>query len=209
MATAVPLAAALTLAALAALVPASDRSEPGHGLHFHGRDVTAENWGAASALADASGRRISLTDQKGKVVLLAFGYTHCPDACPTTLARLAEVRRLLGPDARQVQVMFVTVDPERDTAQLLTHYVTAFDPTFIGLRGTEAETDALASAFHADYRIMHYQGEILVEHTVEIYLIDAEGRARVVLPHILTAAQIADDVRSVLAGSRTCWPWSS
>jgi protein SCO1/2 len=202
-----PLAAALAIAALVAFTPALAWLKPASASQFHGRDVTSENWGAAFSLTDSSGRRVSLVDQKGKVVLLAFGYTHCPDACPTTLARLAEVRRLLGKDAAQVQVLFVTVDPERDTEQLLGRYVRAFDPTFIGLRGDDSQTDAAATAFHADYQIMNYQGEILVEHTVATYLIDPGGHVRVVLPASLSAREIVEDVRSVLDASTGCWSW--
>jgi protein SCO1 len=207
VAVAVPLLVAAAIA-LAAFTPALGWLGSGPPTHFHGRDVTAQDWGTPFTLTDPAGRRVSLADQKGKAVLLAFGYTHCPDACPATLARLAEVRRLIGRDAPRVQVLFVTIDPERDTGPMLGRYVTAFDPTFIGLRGNDAETDAVATAFHADYQIMKYQGEILVGHTVETYLIDPAGHLRVVMPNRLSAREIADDVRSVLAGSSICWPWS-
>jgi protein SCO1/2 len=209
VAVAVPLVAAAAIA-LAAFTPTLGwlGSEPAP--HFHGRDVTPEHWGTPFTLTDPAGHRVSLADQNGKAVLLAFGYTHCPDACPATLARLAEVRRLMGMNAQQVQVLFVTIDPERDAGPLLGRYVTAFDPTFIGLRGTEAETDAVATAFHADYQIMSYEGEILVGHSVETYLIDPTGHVRVVMPSALSAREVADDVRSVLAGSSSCcWPLES
>jgi protein SCO1/2 len=99
------------------------------------------------------------------------------------------------------------VDPERDTGQLLGHYVQAFDPTFMGLRGDDTQTDAAATAFHADYRIMEYQGEILVSHTVDTYLIDPGGHVRVVLPVSLSAREIVEDVRSVLDERADCWSW--
>jgi protein SCO1/2 len=207
VAVAVPLVAAAAIA-LAAFTPALGWLGSGPLPHFHGRDVTLDNWGVAFTLMDPAGHRVSLADQKGKAVLLAFGYTHCPDACPATLARLAEVRRLMGGNAQQVQVLFVTIDPERDTGPMLGRYVTAFDPTFIGLMGNDAETDAVATAFHADYQIMKYQGEILVGHTVETYLIDPAGHLRVVMPNRLSAREIAEDVRLVLAGSSSCWPWN-
>jgi len=105
LAVAVPLVAVAAIAALAELTPALIWLGPAPALHFHGRDVTAQNWGAPFTLTDPAGHRVSLADEKGKAVLLAFGYTHCPDACPTTLARLAEVRRLLGGDAQRVQVL--------------------------------------------------------------------------------------------------------
>jgi protein SCO1 len=203
----VPLVVAAAIA-LAAFTPALGWLRTDPPLHFHGRDVTPENWGAPFTLTDPAGHRVSLADQKGKAVLLAFGYTHCPDACPATLARLAEVRRLIGRNAQQVQVLFVTIDPERDTGPMLGRYVTAFDPTFIGLRGTDAETDAVTTAFHADYQIMKYNGEVLVGHSVETYLIDPTGHMRVVMPNRLSAREVADDVRSVLAAPSNCWPWT-
>jgi len=200
-AVAVPLVAVAAIAALAALTPALSWLGSDRAAHFHGRDVTGQNWGAQFTLTDPAGHRVSLADEKGKAVLLAFGYTHCPDACPTTLARLAEVRHLLGGDAPRVQVLFVTVDPERDKGPILGRYVSAFDPTFIGLSGSEDETDAVATAFHADYGITKYQGEILVEHSVDTYLIDPSGRTRDVIPYSLAAREVADDVRLVLDGS--------
>ncbi len=165
---------------------------------LHGRDVAAERWDGAFALADASGQQRSLADFRGKVVLLAFGYTHCPDVCPTTLAKFAEVRHLLGADGARVQGLFVTVDPERDTAALLRSYVPAFDPSFVGLRGTEAQTDAVTKAYHANYQIVEYRGSIMVDHTASTYIIDAQGRPRVVSPYDQTARDLADDVRAIL-----------
>jgi protein SCO1/2 len=90
---------------------------------------------------------------------------------------------------------------------LLGRYVQAFDPTFVGLRGTDTETDAAATAFHADYRIMNYQGQILVEHTVQTYLIDPTGHVRVVWPASVSAHEIVEDVHSILDASTGCWPW--
>ena len=110
-------------------------------------------------------------------------------------------------DASRLQVLFITIDPERDTAEFLGRYVRAFDPTFVGLRGTDAQTDAAATAFHADYEIMDYQGQILVSHTVDTYLIDPDGRVREVLPHRLSAREIAEDVRTVLTTEASCLRW--
>jgi len=165
---------------------------------FHGRDITAEHWGGAFTLADPEGKARSLADFRGKVVLLSFGYTHCPDVCPTTLAKFAEARRLMGAAGDQVQGIFVTIDPERDTAGLLRAYVPAFDPTFIGLRGTEAQTDAVTRAFHANYQIVQYRGNTLVDHTASTYIIDPLGQPRVVTPYEQTARSLADDVLALL-----------
>jgi len=165
---------------------------------FHGRDITAENWNPAFALADVEGKPRSLEQFRGRIVLLAFGYTHCPDVCPTTLAKFAQARRLLGADADRVQGVFVTIDPERDTAELLRAYVPAFDPTFIALRGTEEQTDVVTKAFRANYQIIQYKGDTLVDHTASTYIVDAQGRARVVTPYDQTAAELADDLRAIL-----------
>ena len=165
---------------------------------FHGRDITAEGWNGAFSLTDFDGKPRALADYHGKVVLLSFGYTHCPDVCPTTLAKFAEARRLLGVDADRVQGLFVSIDPERDTAELLRAYVPAFDATFVGLRGTEAQTDAATRAFHANYQIIQYKGSTLVDHTASTYIIDANGRPRVITPYDQPAQLLADDIRAVL-----------
>lgn len=161
---------------------------------FHGRDVTSENWAPDFHLTDASGQARTLSDFRGKVVLLAFGYTHCPDACPTTLAKFAEARRLLGADAQRVQALFVTVDPARDSAKVLRAYVPHFDPSFIGLRGTPAQTDEAVKSFHASYQIIERHGEIEVDHTASTYVIDEHGNARIVTPYDQSARALADDV---------------
>jgi len=165
---------------------------------FHGRDIGSENWDAAFTLTDMNGRPRSLDEFRGKVVLVSFGYTHCPDVCPTTLAKFAQVRRLLGGDGARLQALFVTIDPERDTAELLRAYVPAFDPSFIGLRGTEAQTDAFTRALHANYQIVDNHGEILVDHTASTYILDAQGRPRVITPYDQPADALAEDVRVLL-----------
>lgn len=165
---------------------------------FHGRDISAEDWHPVLALSDTANRPRTLADFRGSIVLLSFGYTHCPDVCPTTLAKFAQVRRLLGADGAKVQAVFVTVDPERDTAELLAKYVPSFDPGFIGLRGTEEQTDAATKSFHANYQIVEYRGDVLVDHTASTYLIDAHGRARLVNPYDQTARDLADDVLALL-----------
>jgi protein SCO1/2 len=165
---------------------------------FHGRDVSKENWGGPFTLSDSSNQPRSLADFRGKVVLLSFGYTHCPDVCPTTLAKFAEVRRLLGPDGARVQGIFVTIDPERDTAELLGKYVPEFDSTFIGLRGNEQQTDAVTKSFHANYQIIDYKGTTMVDHTASTYIIDPQGKVRVFTPYDQSARELADDVAVLL-----------
>ena len=196
---------ALGIVALASLFFTSHRTLPwleaAPANRFHGRDVTSEDWAADFRLSDPSGQERSLSDFRGKVVLLSFGYTHCPDVCPTTLAKFAEVRRLLGKDAQRVQALFVTVDPARDSAQILSAYVPHFDPSFIGLRGTTAQTDAAVRSFHASYEIMERDGQIQVDHTASTYVLDELGKARIVTPYDQSARALADDV-FVLLGSR-------
>jgi len=165
---------------------------------FHGTDISRENWGGPFSLSDGSGQVRSLSDFRGKVVLLTFGYTHCPDVCPTTLEKFAQVLRLLGNDAARVQVLFVTVDPQRDSAELLHHYVPSFDPSFIGLRGTQAQTDAVVASYHATYQIIRRGNEVEVDHTASTYIIDPHGRTRVLASYEQPARELADDVVHLL-----------
>lgn len=175
---------------------------------LHGRDVSSQGWVAKFTLQDAQGHTHSASDYRGKILLVSFGYTRCPDACPTTLARLAKVQEKLGAIANKVNVVFVTIDPERDSAELLNTYVHAFNPRFDGLRGSDAQTDEAASAFHADYRIVRHGSDILVEHTVDTFLVDPEGHIRLVFPYDLSAHDVADDTRAMLRDTGLVWPWS-
>jgi len=193
---------AVAALALATLLFLSSGSQgwfgPSSGVRFHGRDVALEDLGGPFTLSDMSNQPRSLSDFRGKVVLLAFGYTHCPDVCPTTLAKFAQVRRLLGADGPRVQVLFVTVDPQRDSAELLRNYVPSFDPDFIGLRGTKAQIDAVTKSFHARYEIVDHQGDIVVDHTASTYVIDTRGKTRILTPYDQPARELADDVLTLL-----------
>ena len=119
---------------------------------FKSSDVTGAGFGRDFALTDATGKPRTLADFRGKVVVLFFGYTQCPDVCPTTLAALAQAMKTLGTDAGRVQVVFVTVDPDRDTTELLSNYVTAFDPSFVGLRGDAEAIARTAKEFKILYQ---------------------------------------------------------
>jgi protein SCO1 len=169
---------------------------------YFGKDVSAEGIGGPFSLMDQNGKRRSLAEFRGEVVLIFFGYTRCPDVCPTTLFRMTEVMKLLGADAGNTQVVWITIDPERDTQALLHNYIPVFDARFIGLRGTSEQTDAMAKAFRIDYRLTEYKGMILVDHSAFGYLIDPAGKTRLKLPYDMPAEQIAADVRSVLQQSR-------
>ena len=165
---------------------------------YSGSDVTGANFGRDFQLADPDGRERSLADFRGKVVLLFFGFTQCPDVCPTALARAAEVRRQLGADGDRVQVIFVTVDPERDTAALLRQYTTTFDPTFLGLRSDPQGTRKVADEFHVFYQKVPTGGSYTMDHTALTYVFDAKGRLRLLLRHDQTAAQYVSDLRTLM-----------
>jgi protein SCO1/2 len=167
---------------------------------FNNIDITGADYARDFALTDASGARRTLSDYRGKVVVLFFGYTQCPDVCPTTLSELAQVRRLLGADAARVQVLFVTLDPQRDTPQLLARYVPAFDPSFIGLVGTEPQTEATAREFKIFYQKADgpTPDSYTLDHTSASYVFDPQGRVRLLVLSRASAGQIAADLRRLL-----------
>lgn len=169
---------------------------------FKATDVTGADYGKAFTLTDHTGAKRSLADWKGKVVVLFFGFTQCPDACPTALAKLAEVSKGLGADAARLQVVFITVDPERDTAELLRNYVPAFHPAFTGLRGSPEQIAAVAKAYKAYYsKVAGKTPEsYTIDHSTFTYLYDPEGRLRLMARHEITVAQLAADVRQLMRG---------
>jgi protein SCO1 len=148
-------------------------------------------------LTAAGNNPVSLSDFRGQYVFIYYGYTFCPDFCPATLAKLARVREGLGDDAGRMQVVMVTVDPERDTPETLAEYVSLFDPTFVGLSGTTDEIDAAGQP----YGIFYQKNEgsaatgYLVDHSTRTYLIDPEGKARVAYPHDAAVEDIVADLR--------------
>ncbi len=167
---------------------------------FNGIDVTGTEMGGELRLADAEGRSRTLADFRGKVVVVSFGFTHCPDVCPTTLADLAKAVRKLGADARNVQVLFVTVDPKRDTAEVLKAYMPAFHPEFIALRGDAGATAAATKAFHvyAKERAGSAPDNYTVDHSSQSFVLDREGRIRLILPYGTAADAIASDLRVLM-----------
>lgn len=165
---------------------------------FKGTDITGAEFGRSLNLPDHNGKRHSLAEFKGKVVVVFFGYTHCPDVCPATLAEMAGAMKLLGEDDRRVQVFFVTLDPERDAADLLGRYVTAFDKNFLALRGDRAATDAVAREFKVFHRRQAGSGGYTLDHTAASYLFDTEGRLRVYAPFASGPEALAHDIRLLL-----------
>jgi len=165
---------------------------------FKSTDITGAEYGRSLELKDTSGRPRHLEDFRGKAVVLSFGFTHCPDVCPTTLADLAGVMKSLGADADRVQVLFVTVDPERDTPEALAKYVGAFDPRFIALHGDLAATQRVAKEFKI-YFEKRKQGEsYTIDHSAQSYVIDAQGRLRLLVRYDRLAQDLPDDLRAIL-----------
>ncbi len=191
-----------TLAAACALalsVTACDRL-PGKQASFQNTDVTGLDYAKGFSLTDHNGKPRTLADYKGKVVVVFFGYTQCPDVCPTTMAEMASVMQKLGPQADQVQVLFITLDPERDTRALLASYVPAFDKRFVGLYGTLEQTAQTAKDFKVFYSKVPGKepGSYTIDHTAGSYVYDKEGRLRLFIRHGGGADAIVHDVRQLL-----------
>jgi len=173
------------------------------GPKFQSSDVTGAAFGRDFRLNDATGIPRTLADYRGKAVVIFFGYTQCPDFCPTTLAQLAEAMKKLGPDADRVQVLFVTVDPERDTPELLSKYVPAFDPRFIGLYGDAAATERTAKEFKIVYQKQPgpTPGAYTMDHSAGTYIFDPQGRLRLYVSYGQGPEVFAHDLRELLKTS--------
>src|SRR5712692_375954 len=183
------------IAACAAFGPGTSRSR------FEAVDITGVPWGKAFELTDHLGRKRSLADFRGKVVTLFFGYTQCPDMCPMTLALLGETLKQMGSDADQVQVLFVTVDPKRDTPQILSQYVPAFHPSFLGLYADEETTERTVREFKGYFHTNppNEHGGYIVDHSAQVYVFDRTGRIRLYIkPNAATPESIAHDLRALL-----------
>ena len=160
-----------------------------------GTDISQAAYASDFRLSDHGGAARSLADYRGKAVALTFGYVSCPDVCPTTLALAAEAVRSLGEQGARVQVLFVTVDPERDAAEVLGRYVPAFHPSFVGLRGDSAATAKVAKDFRIFYQ-KHPNGT--VDHTAGLFVFDPSGRLRLFHSAQQSAADLAHDLRLLL-----------
>jgi protein SCO1/2 len=190
---------ALALAAAALLLAACGGEQTPQ---FRNTDITGADYGKGFELTDHTGRPRTLEDFRGKVVTIFFGFTQCPDVCPSSLATMAEVMRQLGPDADRVQVVFITIDPERDTQELLAHYMPNFHPSFLGLYGDAQQTAAVAREFKVFYQKsgdtsgMNYT----MDHSAGTYVFDPEGRLRLYVRHAESAENIAADLKLLLDG---------
>ena len=182
------------------LLTGCERSAPAAA--FKGIDITGAPYATDFDLPDAQGQRRRLADFKGKVTVVFFGFTHCPDVCPTTMLELAEGKKALGADGARVQGIFITVDPERDTPELLKAYVANFDPGFVALRGTEDETKALAKHFKIFYAKVPGKtaGSYTIDHTAASFIFDAKGRVRLYSRYGSGAEALKSDLQLLLNG---------
>lgn len=169
---------------------------------FNATDVTATPVGRDFELADPTGKKRRLSEFKGKAVMLFFGYTHCPDVCPTALSGMRDAMNLLGPDAARVQVLFVTVDPERDTPEVLGQYVPWFNPSFLGLWGDSQVVAGIAKDFGVFYKKQPGSSPetYSIDHMATSFIFDPQGRQRLLVQHGTAPDKIAADLRRLLAG---------
>ena len=193
-------AGALLLAATLALA-ACGPAEP----QFRSADITGTTYGRDFALTDHNGKAVTLADYRGKAVVLFFGYTQCPDVCPTTLSELAAAIEKLGPAAKDVQVLFVTVDPERDTPALLAQYVPAFNPSFVGLYGDAAALERTAKEFRIVYQKQEGRepGSYTMDHSAGTFVFDPQGRLRLYVGYGQGADVFAHDLAELLRTAKS------
>jgi len=195
------LPALLLACTLGVSLAACDKLPGKQDVSFQNTDVTGLDYAKGFTLTDHTGKQRTLADFKGKAVVVFFGYTQCPDVCPTTMAEMASVMQKLGPQADQVQVVFITVDPERDTQELLASYVPAFDKRFIGLRGTSEQTAKVAKDFKVYYEKVPgtEPGSYTINHMAGSFIFDKDGRVRLFVRHGTGADAIVHDLRQLLS----------
>jgi len=188
----------LSIAALAGCDKAGLSGPPR--VSFNGVDITGADYGRELALPDAEGRPRTLADFRSKVSVVFFGYTQCPDVCPTTMAELAQIKRAMGADGDRVQGVFVTIDPERDTPDVLKAYAANFDPTFVALRGTPEQTAAAAREFKVFFAKVPGKtpASYTMDHTAGSYVIDTQGRLRLFERYGTPADALAADLKQLL-----------
>ena len=188
------------VAALAVFIAGCNRAGDAAAPGFRGIDLTGAPYGRNFRLTDADGRERTLADYKGKAVLMYYGFVQCPDVCPTALIRAAKVKQLLGADGDKLQVIFITIDPERDTPEVIKAYTAAFDPSFIGLYGDAKRTRETADEFKVYYKQVPTGSSYTMDHSALSYAFDPQGRLRLALRHEQTAEDYAHDLRQLLAG---------
>ncbi len=184
----------LLILAVTACKPSAQQSQ------FSATDISGADFAQALNLTDHTGAPRALADFKGKVVALFFGYTHCPDVCPTTMADLKQAMKLLGAQSDDVQVLFVTLDPERDTREVLAQYVPSFDPRFIGLYGTKDEIAKVTDDFKIFASRVQNSGRsgYTIDHSAGVYLYDKTGKIRLYVAYGEKPAVIAADIEKLM-----------
>jgi protein SCO1/2 len=190
---------ATMLAAATLMLGACSPGKP----QFRSIDITGADYARDFKLADHNGQPRTLADFRGKVVVIFFGFAQCPDVCPTAMAELAEIKRLLGADANKLQGLFVTLDPERDTPEVLKAYMGNFDPAFLALRPEAQELPDLAKHFKIFYKKNEGKtaGSYTLDHTAASYVFDPQGRVRLYTRHGMGPAALAEDLRILLKGA--------
>ena len=190
------IASSVLLAAATVMISACSESKP----QFTAIDVTGADYAKDFALTDHNGQQRSIKDFAGKVVVVFFGYTQCPDVCPTTMAELAEVKKLLGPDGGKLQGLFVTIDPERDTPEVLKNYMANFDPTFLALYTTPDKLALLAKDFKVYYKKVEGKTptSYTMDHSAGSYIYDTQGRLRLYTRYGSGAGAMASDIKLLL-----------
>jgi protein SCO1 len=170
---------------------------------FNGVDITGADYGRSLSMTDADGKRRSLDEFKGKVVVVFFGYTQCPDVCPTTLAELASIKQKLGPDGSKLVGVFVSVDPERDTPEVIKAYVNSFGADFVALRGSVDETKAVARDFKVFFAKVpgKVEGSYTMDHTAGSYVFDTQGRLRLFERYGTAPDALASDFKALINGA--------
>ena len=167
-------------------------------------DVSGAPWGQSYSLPDLEGKITTPASFPGKVTAVFFGFMYCPDACPTHLAKMGEVKKLLGKNADQLQLVFITVDPERDSAEQLKKYLASFDPTIVGLRGSLDQTQTITKDFRVFYKKVDTKDSArdpkayTIDHTTFTYVFDGQGKLRLVIPHDLAVEKIASDISHLI-----------
>jgi len=172
---------------------------------FGSMDVTGAPWGQTFSLPDLDGKTVTNASFPGKVTAVFFGFLYCPDACPTHLTKMQELKKRLGPDADRLQVVFITVDPERDKPEPLKKFLASFDPSFVGLRGSREQTDAISKDFRVYAKKVETSASkkdpmaYTIDHTTFTYVYDTKGALRLVVPHDLAIEKLEADVRTLLS----------
>lgn len=170
---------------------------------FKSIDLTGADYAQGFSLADHNGQLRTLKDFSGKVVVVFFGFTQCPDVCPTSMAELADVKKLLGADGEKLQAIFITVDPERDTPEMLKAYMGNFDPTFVALRPTPEQLAQVARDFKIYYKKVDgkTKGSYTMDHSAGSYIFDPQGRVRLYSRYGSGAEALASDIRLLIKSS--------